>query len=253
MHLLIAGYGQLGKELLAQSPHPVTAINRSAEGPAIECDITSQSALAQLTCSPTHVIHCAASGRGAGPDGYRQVYLTGMRNLVDRFPDAQFIFVSSTSVYGQTDGSVVDETSETDPSKETSRVLLETERVCLDQDGLVTRLAGLYGPGPSHLEKTYLEGNAQIEEDGQRHINKVSRKAAAAAILHLINQDQSGVFNVCEEPSLTQLETYKQLSEKYNKPLPPTGPRKQRTKRGWSDKQVSAEKLKATGFSLIKA
>ena len=47
------------------------------------------------------VIHCAST-RGGDVDVYRRVYLEGIRNLIEAFPDSKIFFTSSTSVYGQT-------------------------------------------------------------------------------------------------------------------------------------------------------
>ena len=48
-----------------------------------------------------------------------------------RSPPKKFVYTSSTSVYGQTDGSQVKESSPTEPLAETAKVLLETEKVLL--------------------------------------------------------------------------------------------------------------------------
>ncbi|NIP92013.1 MAG: SDR family NAD(P)-dependent oxidoreductase, partial [Akkermansiaceae bacterium] len=77
---------------------------------------------------PASIAFTASSGRG-GPDAYRAVFLQGARHLLEIFPDAHLLFVSSTSVYGQTDGSLVTEESPTEPDRETSRILLEAESV----------------------------------------------------------------------------------------------------------------------------
>ncbi len=78
--------------------------------PVISGDVTSiDSFRDDLPFSaPDGIIHCASSSRG-GPETYRSVFVEGIRNLQGAFPDVPVIFTSSTSVYGQTDGSVVDE------------------------------------------------------------------------------------------------------------------------------------------------
>ncbi|MFN5578937.1 MAG: hypothetical protein ACK49X_04885, partial [Akkermansiaceae bacterium] len=45
-----------------------------------------------------------------------------------------------------------------------------------------------------------------------------------------------------------QLEVYQGLAKIFSKPLPPSGPRDLNRKRGWTHKQVSNAKLKATGW-----
>src|SRR5215470_2374756 len=81
------------------------------------------------------VIHCVSS-RGGDAEIYRQIYLNGARDLVEAFPNATILFTSSTSVYAQRDGSWVAEGSETKPLRETSRVLLETEKLILDKGAI---------------------------------------------------------------------------------------------------------------------
>jgi len=76
-------------------------------------DITQAEALAKLPRDYDWVVNCVSSSHG-GAEDYRRVYLQGMRNLVEWLgvaPLRRFIYTSSTSVYGQTDGSIVTEAS----------------------------------------------------------------------------------------------------------------------------------------------
>ena len=71
-------------------------------------------------------------------DDYRQVYLQGTRNLIEWLgpnPPKKFVYTSSTSVYGQTDGSQVKESSPTEPLVETAKILVETEKLLLAAAG----------------------------------------------------------------------------------------------------------------------
>jgi hypothetical protein len=56
------------------------------------------------------------------------------------------------------------------------------------------------------------------------------------------------VFNVSDSTPLTQLACYQKLSEIFSRPLPASGPRDLHRKRGWTHKQVSNAKLRATGW-----
>lgn len=249
--ILIAGYGFLGSEIARQAKEqnlPVTALSRSADGIALACDITDRTQLAALDISPTHIIHCASSGKGGGPERYRNVYVDGLQALIDTFPKAHITFTSSTSVYSQTDGSIVTEESATEPIRKTGHILLEAEQLALTHHGTVCRLAGLYGKNRSFLFKRYLAGEATIEGDGTRHINQIHNHDAASAILHLLSQNQTGLFNVADSTPLTQQSCYEILSALTGHPIPPSGPLKLDSKRGWSDKQVSNAKLLATGW-----
>mgnify|MGYP002400673341 CR=1 FL=1 len=80
----------------------------------------------------------------------RDVYVNGLGNVLAALPPCdRFLYVSSTSVYGQADGSVVDETSPTEPLGDSGRTVLEAERLlqALLPSAIGLRFAGIYGPG----------------------------------------------------------------------------------------------------------
>ncbi|PYJ27743.1 MAG: hypothetical protein DME89_08315, partial [Verrucomicrobia bacterium] len=149
---------------LAAKPYPVRGVDIS------KCAEVAQSALAAAEVDA--VIHCASS-RGGDAGIYRQLYLNGARNLLDIFPKSKTLFTSSTSVYAQRDGAWVTEESETKPTRDTSRILLEAEALVLDHGGIVARLAGIYGSGRSALLTKFLEGKAIIDPENDRFVNQV--------------------------------------------------------------------------------
>jgi nucleoside-diphosphate-sugar epimerase len=248
--LLLVGHGYLGSRIardFTAAGWQVTAVSRSGDESSLACDVADFGAVSALP-EADFIVHCAASGRG-GPEAYQQVYVNGCLNLTRRFPGVPLLFTSSTSVYHQTDGSVVTEESPANPDRETGRLLLEAERVTLDAGGIVARLAGIYGPERSVILRKFLSGEAVIEEDGRRFLNQIHRDDAARAILHLARSGIRGeVFNVSDSKPLSQLETYQALAALFGLPLPPSGPRDMQRKRGWTHKQVSNAKLRASGW-----
>ena len=249
MKLLLIGNGYLG-QATAREFHAtgwnVIPVSLSGGVGVLACDVSDRAAVAKLP-DADFIIHCAASGRG-GAEAYQNVYVNGCRNLTDSFPGTPLLFTSSTSVYSQTDGSLVTEESETLPDRQTGRMLLEAERVTLDAGGVVARLSGIYGPGRSVILRKFLSGEAVIEEDGRRFLNQIHRDDAARALLHLSTIRATGIFNVCDSTPLTQLECHQALARIFLKPLPPTGPRDLNRKRGWTHKRVSNAKLRASGW-----
>jgi nucleoside-diphosphate-sugar epimerase len=200
---------------------------------------------------PDVLIHCASSGRG-GVDAYRAVYRDGLANLVGRLRAGRTIFTGSTSVYGQADGSWVDESSPTVPGRETGAVLLEAERIALEAGGVVARLAGLYGPGRSALLDRCRSGTAVIEDGGGRWINQIHRDDAARALVLLADGGVvPGIYNVSDGTPATQREVYGWLAAALAIPLPPDGPASARRKRGDSNKRVSNAKLVAAGWCPV--
>jgi nucleoside-diphosphate-sugar epimerase len=257
-HLLIAGVGYVGSALQHQAQSnqwTVTGFTKSGGDDTRACDLTSRDALRDLATSlptpPTAMVHCASSGRG-GAEAYQAVFVEGCANLLAAFPGVPLLFVSSSSVYGQTDGSTVTEASPTNPDRETSRLLLEAEQIVLSAGGCVARLAGIYGPGRSVILKKFLEGTAGIEEDGARLLNQIHRDDAAGALLHLLSHTPfpSGeVFNVADSTPIAQIDCYRGLASLFERPLPPTVPRNTNRKRAWTNKAVSNDKLVSTGWS----
>lgn len=249
MKLLLIGNGYLGKavaRVFREGGWEVAPVSLSGGEGSIACDVGDREAVKSLPMAD-FIVHCAASGRG-GAEAYQRVYVDGCRNLAYAFPDVPLLFTSSTSVYSQTDGSVVTEESPAIPERETGRLLLEAETITLAAGGIVARLAGIYGPERSVILKKFLSGEAVIEEDGRRFLNQIHRDDAARAIYHLATTRATGVFNVSDSTPLSQLACYQSLSAMFSRPLPPSGPRDLNRKRGWTHKQVSNAKLRATGW-----
>lgn len=194
------------------------------------------------------MIHCASSSQG-GADAYEAVYRRGSENLITHFEPKRFIFTSSTSVYAQTDGGVVTEQSPAEPSRETGRILRETEEYVLAKGGIVARLAGIYGPGRSVLLRKFFSGEAVIEGDGSRVINQIHRNDIATALLCLAESGAPGIYNVSDNAPIAQRDLYAWLSAHFQMPIPPSGPIDPNRKRGWTSKRVTNEKLRALGWT----
>ena len=197
------------------------------------------------------VIHCASS-RGGDAAAYRQIYLNGARHLLESFPRARFVFTSSTSVYAQRDGSWVTEESETKPLRETSLILLEVEKLILERDGVVARLAGIYGPRRSALLSKFLNGTATIDPNNDRFVNQVHRDDIVSALFLLSNREQETlpqIYNVVDDQPLLQSDCYGWLSRRLNRPLPPIRKSEQARKRGDTNKRVSNTKLHGLGWT----
>ncbi len=263
--VLIAGAGFVGErlaEILGEAGWGVTALVRHEESAVdmrgrqdfevLAADLADLENLRGALGEHRRfdaVVHCASSGRG-GAEKYRAVFLGGVKNLRRLFPEAYLVFTSSTSVYGQRDGSVVTEDSVTEPDRETGRILLEAERVVCDAGGAVARLAGLYGPRRSVILRKFLSGDARIEDGGTRHLNQIHRDDAAAALARILREQPRGeIFNVADDEPMMQADCYRRLAEFYERPLPPPGHADPNRKRGITDKQVSNHKIRALGWA----
>ncbi|WP_397381085.1 shikimate kinase [Prosthecobacter sp.] len=272
MKVLIAGCGFVGErvaDLLHAAGHEVIGLTHSPESAARlatvkpwrteSCDISNSADVIALAAkliagSIDTVIHCASSSRG-GAEMYQAVYVDGMRHLTQAFPAAFPLYTSSTSVYPQQNGEIVDETSFADPDRDTGRLLREAENIALDAKGTVARLAGIYGPGRSFVLKNLLEGKAAIEgNNGQgRILNQIHADDAASAVVHLVTQRLSGIYNIVDDAQVTQRQCVERLCSIFGVKVPGTREPDPNRKRGWSHKRVSNTKLHATGWAPLYA
>jgi len=262
--VLIAGCGFVGEaafRLLQAGGWEVTGVTLSEESAArlsggglstIACDISDPGMLKEKLggfAGIDAVVHCASAGHGGGEEAYRKIYLHGARNLLEFLQPQRFIFTGSTSVYAQMDGGWVTEESAAEPTVPTGFVLRMVEELVLRHGGIVTRLAGIYGPGRWALLRKFLDGMAVIEEEGSRWLNNIHRDDAAGAIAFLLNNGAAGgVYNVVDDTPLSQADCYRILSKHFKKPMPPSGPVDADRKRGVTNKRVSNAKLKGLGW-----
>jgi nucleoside-diphosphate-sugar epimerase len=195
------------------------------------------------------VIHCASSGRG-DEAAYEQVFLKGMLMIKTHQARAGKVFVSSTSVYRQTQGEVVTEKSPAEPDTATGRVLFVAEKVAVRAGASVIRSTGIYGPNRGVLFEKFRRGEAVVEGDGLRWINQIHQHDLVSTITHLIGAGAPGeIYNASDDTPVTQRDFYAWCSAFLRKPMPPSGPVNLLRKRGLTNKRVSNAKLRATGWS----
>jgi nucleoside-diphosphate-sugar epimerase len=194
-------------------------------------------------------------------EDYRRLYLAGTRNLIAwlspafaRRPAARYLYTSSTGVYGQNDGSLVDESSPTEPSSETAKVLVETEQTLLAAareqkfPAIILRAAGIYGPGRGYLLKQFLSGEVRIADEGGRIVNMIHRDDLVNAIIVALERGSPGeVYNAVDDEPVSQLTFFTWLAAKLGRPPPPTSPAAPEIsrRRGLTSKRISNRRLRA--------
>lgn len=267
MRVLIIGCGYVGLPLgveLVKQGHEVFGVRRSAAGAAeltavgihpVTADITRSTDLASLPGPFDWVVNTVSSTKG-GEEEYRQVYLQGTRNLLAAFPTGsirKFVYTSSTSVYGQTDGSVVKETSATEPASATSRVLVETENLLLEAaqsakfPAVILRVSGIYGMGRGHLFQQYLRDEARIAGKGERILNMIHRDDLVGALVAALKSGRPGeIYNATDDEPVAQIHFFRWLSESLGKPMPPFATEEEdaQRKRGLTNKKISNRRLR---------
>lgn len=256
--IVIAGCGALGSRL-ATRYHArglrVEGFNRTGPGDPpppwkiTAADLTQEKEVVAISerwgGSPACLFVCLSS-RGGDAAEYRRVYLETTSRLLDIWQPVRVVYAGSTSVYSRTDGAWVDELTPAEPSRETGKILRQTEQKVLESGGIVARLAGLYGPGRCALLKKFLVGSAFLDGDGEKFTNYVHINDAAAAMTVLAEKGEGGtIYNVSDGNPLSQREIYEWLAKQTGRPMPPARPPDLERKRGWSNKRVASDRLRA--------
>jgi nucleoside-diphosphate-sugar epimerase len=265
MKTLIIGCGYVGKAValeLAWRGHKVTGLRRTAiKDPDLlsagvemaQGDLADAATLRALNPGFDWVVNCAAAS-GGGAEDYRRVYLEGTANAIhwlEGGPVRAYVYTSSTGVYGQDDGSDVDESSAVEPESDTGKVLVETERLLLKAaaarkfPAIVLRVAGIYGPGRGYWMRQFLSGEAHIEGEGRLVLNMVHRDDVVGAIIAALADGKPGsVYNVTDNEPVTQRALFEWLARALGRPLPPAGSGSSRARRMTTNKRVLNDRLR---------
>ncbi len=153
--LLLIGFGQLNTALATRigDAYRVTAISRSRRTlTGIEhhaADLTQGFPAALANRHFDFAIHCLTPD-GFADSAYEGVYDKALRHVIDGLglqPPSRFFLVSSTSVYHQSTGEWVDESSPVMPSGFAGQRILAAERMLAEAPfpGTSIRFSGIYG------------------------------------------------------------------------------------------------------------
>lgn len=142
---------------------------------------------------------------------YRRHISTGRSDFqtLESFPQVHFIYISSTSVYGQNDGQWVDETAQAEPRTLTGQLLLTAECWLEAQSSndfrvSIVRLGGLYGPDRIPYLAAVRRGEA-LTVNPDSWLNLIHVEDAARAVAALASRpDLNGLYNVVDDEPIAR-------------------------------------------------
>lgn len=196
--LLIIGCGDIGQRLaqqLAPRGYDITGLRRRAcsDLPYLryrQCDVTQAGQLAPILAEGFDVIVISMTPAERSDAGYQQAYVQSCQQLVAGLKQQThtprlILFVSSTAVYGQNDGSWVDETSPTQPEGFSGQRLLEAEQTLFNSgyNSSILRFSGIYGPGRNRLIEQVINHRASASP---HYTNRIHVEDCAGVLAHLI-------------------------------------------------------------------
>ncbi len=206
--ILIVGCGSIGFELatvLITKGHHVTALKRHLADPILNsgmdyfsADIRSATDLKHLPKDFEQIFFIVSPDQRT-ETAYRAIYQTGLDNLLEHFAGQMHVphwfFVSSSSVYGQTDGAWVDESSPAEPKNITSQLIRDAELKLLlstQAKHTIVRLSGIYGPGREWLIRKTQQIPA-LQKHPPYYTNRIHQRDCVGILSFLLEQRLQGV------------------------------------------------------------
>lgn len=263
-NVLIVGCGGIGCELgqaLAKQGHKVYGLRRDISDipdgiTAIEADLSNTNL--PFPDNLDYVFYMASAGKHKDV-AYYQAYVSGVKHTLKNLQNQslkRLFFISSSSVFGQSEGEKVTEESPTFGNNFSTKRLLEGEELINESPfaSTVVRFGGIYGPGRTHLIDLVQQGKAHCMEDV--YSNRIHSEDCVGMLVHLLNlneknpkQVESLYIGVDNEPTLS-CEVYEWLAEQLNvaniEHLEPT----ENSRLMRSNKRLSNAKIRATGYEF---
>lgn len=206
MKILLAGSGDLAQRIppklsdqhqyfgLKRQP-----INLSNGITPLVGDLTDVACLDRIFREDFDVVVATLTPDSATEEGYQKAYVDSAAALSRAINNADHkpklvIWVSSTSVYGQSSGSWVDEDSPANSTTFSGRALLHAEQHIfgLSCTTVVVRFSGIYGPGRTRMLDQVLAGVGRLDQPEQWS-NRIHSEDCAGIIAHLITMNEQQV------------------------------------------------------------
>ena len=263
--ILIIGCGAIGTQLahvLSAKGHQVTGLKRNPpetdDGKVhyFTADITSPADLIDLS-TDFDTLYFILSPDGRNEESYRDIYESGLNNLLNKFSQAgsnpHWIFVSSTSVYGQSQGEWVDENSITQPTNATSQFIRRAEQKLMERevDNIVIRFSGIYGPGREYLLRMAMQTPA-IQQNPPYYTNRIHEQDCVGVLAFLLERRLTGIvldqcYLASDDDPAPMWEVISWLAEQMNC-QPPTV--KVNDNHYVMNKRCNNQRLKALGYQF---
>ena len=252
MHKLIIGCGYLGHRVArawVADGHSVSALTRSTTRAAelsqegirpIVGDICDPSTLAGLPAADT-VVFAVGYDRSSG-HSQQAVAVDGLRNVLRIIASrtGRLISISSSSVYGQSGGEWVDESTPCHPVQPGGECCLAAEWLVhsffdtpSDSQGEpgrtlranVLRLSGIYGPGRLLSRVESLRAGEPLAGRGDAWLNLIHVDDAVLAVCACEERGQPGqTYLVSDDQPIRRAEYYGLLAELSGAPPPRFNP-----------------------------
>lgn len=198
----LLGFGDIANRLSAHlTAYQTVGVKRSLiHHPTVQietADCCDQQQMNQVMSTGFDVLVMTFTPTEMSDTGYQQGYVKPVQTILNAVNQKTvkprlIVFVSSTSVYAQQDGSWVDERSPTEPESYSGRRLLEAEKLVADSgyNYCHVRFSGIYGRGRGHLVEQVMAGKGTPVEPAI-YTNRIHADDCAGVLAHLIERQKT--------------------------------------------------------------
>jgi nucleoside-diphosphate-sugar epimerase len=259
-NILIIGCGAIGNELarvLISRGHHVTGVKRkpppdNAGISYIRADISSATELEKLATNFDQLIFIV-SADGRTEQSYRDVYDIGLNNVLSKFSAIPWLFVSSTSVYGQSQGEWVDEDSIAQPDNPNSLRIRQAEQRVTAQNphNTVVRFSGIYGAGREYLLNKARQ-NPVVQHTPPYFTNRIHQDDCVQVLAFLLEKKLAGIalanyYLASDDDPAPVYEVMLWMTQQLNCPIPSI---KAIDINDTMNKRCHNQRLKALGYTF---
>lgn len=251
----IAGGAQV--EALTRNPEKAAILRAQSLSNVVVAELSSSDWHSQIEGGADFVVNCVSSAGGS--DGYQRSYLAGMASISKwaasgKTPVGTMLYTSSTSVYPQGGGVMVDETAPAGGATPNGKIIRESEMLlqavsdAVCRRWFILRLAGIYGPARHHLLNQLQEGTTTLGGSGAHHLNLVHLDDIVSAVMGCLKTSEaigSQIFNVVDTAPARREEVVQWLAERLERKMPAFDgiPGTRRGGEPMPDRIISSEKI----------
>jgi len=258
--ILIIGCGIIGTELarvLTIKGHHVTGVRRNpppsnGDIHIVRANINSATALEKLD-NDFDQLFFIVSADGRTEQSYREVYEIGLTNVLRKFDKIPWIFVSSTSVYGQSQGEWVNEDSIAQPDNFNSQLIRQAEQQVteLNPQNTVVRFSGIYGAGREYLLNKAKQSPV-IQQTPPYFTNRIHQDDCVQVLAFLLEKKLAGMtlahyYLASDDDPAPLYDVISWMAQQLNCPAPSI---KASTSDDTLNKRCDNQRLKALGYQF---
>jgi nucleoside-diphosphate-sugar epimerase len=231
--LLIVGCGDVGLRIVARvharyrilaltsSPGRVPALRAAGVVPILG-NLDDRASLRRLRGLAPWLIHLATPPNSGRTDPrtrrLRAAVSGGVRKLV---------YISTTGVYGDHGGAVIDETARLQPANERAIRRIDAENTMRAAGACVLRVPGIYAHDRLPLERLRA-GTPALRDEDDVYTNHIHADDLARISLAALFKGQPGrVYNAVDDAQLKMGEYFDLVADHFGLPRPPRLPREQ--------------------------